>query len=143
MFRDVLLDLRELQEIKLLRLHKIQPGGVAEIEELNGHAQSRRFRELDLDPGALAVAMSAAAVDGMDRVIARFGGRTLDLSPFFYATDDDTGHRTRVLSFKFKAADEWHLECVADSTTKKSSATQHEVLLARLEVLLGRSGQGT
>lgn len=141
--RDVLLDLREVQEVKLMRLHKVQPGGIAEIEELTGHAQSRRIRELALDHDASAVAMSAAPVGGMDRVLARIGGRTLDLSPFFYAADDDTGHRTRVLSFKLKEADEWHLECVADSTTKKSSAMQHEVLLARLEAHLGQSGQGT
>lgn len=141
--RDVLLDLRDVQEIKLIRLHNVQPGGVAEIEELNGHAQSRRIREIELDPGAAAVAMSAAAVDGMHRVLARFSGRTLDLSPFFYAADDDTGHRTRVLSFKFKEADAWHLECVADSTTKKSLAAQHDALLARFDVFLGQSGQGT
>ncbi|MEO8059976.1 MAG: hypothetical protein ABI671_16810 [Burkholderiales bacterium] len=141
--RDVLLDLRDLQEIKLIRLHNVQPGGVAEIEELNGHAQSRRIREIELDPGAAAVAMSAAAVDGMHRVLARFSGMTLDLGPFFYAADDDTGHRTRVLSFKSKDADDWHLECVADSTTKKSSAMHHEALLARLEALLGQLGQGT
>ena len=142
-FRDVLLDLRGMQEIKLIRLHNLQPGGVAEIEELNGHAQSRTCREIKLDPGALSVAMSAATVNGMDRVLARFGGMTLDLCPFLYAVDDDTGHRTRVFSFKFKAADEWHLECVADSTTKKSPATQHELLLARLELLIGQPGQGT
>lgn len=141
--RDVLLDLREMQEVKLMRLHKVQPGGIAEIEELSGHAQSRRIRELALDQGASAVAMSAAPVGGMDRVLARIGGTTLDLSPFLYAVDDDTGHRTRVLSFKFKEADEWHLECVADSTTKKSSAMQHEALLVRLEALLGQPGQGT
>ena len=41
-FREVLLDLRELQSIDLIRIHSIQAGGTAEIERLNGHAQSRR-----------------------------------------------------------------------------------------------------
>ncbi len=141
-FREVLLDLREVQKIDLIRLHKIQPGGSAEIEQLTGHAQSRRIREIKLDDGASAVAMSATPVDGMDRILARFGGKTLDLSPFLYAADDDTGHRTRVLDFKCKEADEWHLECVADSTIKTSPAAQHEVLLVRLENLLGQSRQG-
>jgi hypothetical protein len=142
LFREVLLDLRNMQSIELIRLQKIQPGGSAEIERLNGHAQSRRISEIKLDDGASAVAMSATSVDGMDRILARIGGRTLDLSPFLYAADDDTGHRTRVLDFKCKNADEWHLECVADSTIKTSPAPLHEALLARVENLLGRSGEG-
>lgn len=141
-FREVLLDLREVQKVDLVRLQKIQPGGIAEIEQLTGHAQSRRIREIKLDDSASSVAMSATPVHGMDRILARFGEKTLDLSPFLYAIDDDTGHRTRVLDFKRKEADEWHLECVADSTIKTSPAARHEVLLARLEMLLGQPGQG-
>lgn len=141
-FREVLVDLRRAQDINLLRLQKIHPGGIAEIEELTGHAQSRRIREIRFDVDASPVVMSAAPVDGMDRILARLGEKVLDLSPFLYAADDDTGHRTRVMSFKFKEADEWHLECVADSTTTTSSAAQHEMLLTRFEVLLGQSERG-
>ncbi len=141
-FREILLDLRDMQMIELVRLQKIQLGGSVEIERLTGHAQSRRITEIHLDDGALAVAMPATSVDGMDRILARFGGKTLDLSPFLYAVDDATGHRTRVLEFKGKKADGWHLECVADSTSKTSPAALHEALLARLENLLGQSEQG-
>ncbi len=139
---EVLLDLRDMQKIDLIRLVRIRPGGVAEIEQLTGHAQSRRIREIKLDDGASAVVMTAIPVDGMDRMLARIGGKTLDLSPFLYAADDDTGHRTRVFNFKCKEADDWHLECVADSTSKTSSAAQHEVLLARIEILLEQTERG-
>ncbi|MBK8006034.1 MAG: hypothetical protein IPK12_19515 [Gemmatimonadetes bacterium] len=140
--REVLLDLRDIQSIELLRIHTIQAGGRAEVEKLRGHAQSRRIRDLPLDSDAASVAMSATPVDGMSRVLARLGGLTLDLSPFLYTVDDDTGHRTRILDFKSKKGDDWHLECVADSTTKMSPALQHESLLVRLEDLLAPSGEG-
>ena len=141
-FREVLLDLRDLQSLELIRLQKIKPGGIAEVERLNGHAQSRRISEISLDECASSVAMSAKAVDGMDRVLARMSGLTLDLSPFLYVADDDTGHRTRVLDFKYKKAEEWHLQCVADSTTKTSPAALHEALLVRVDRLLENPGEG-
>lgn len=137
-FREVLLDLRDMRSIELVRLRSIQAGGKAEVERLNGHAQSRRISEVTLDSAAGLVALSANQVDGMARVLARVSGLTLDLSPFFYASDDDTGHRTRVLDFKCKKANEWHLECVADSTTRASPAALHEALLVRIENLLGQ-----
>jgi len=81
------------------------------------------------------MAMSAGSVDGFDRVFARIDGLMLDLSPFVYAADDDTGHRTRVFEFKNKSADVWSLECVADSTTRSSPCAPHENLLARFQRL--------
>ena len=141
-FREVLLDLRDMQSIELIRIHSIQAGGKAEVERLNGHAQSRRIGELSLDDDAATLVMSATSVDGMDRVFARVGGLTLDLSPFLYAADDETGHRTSVWSFRYKKNDKWHMECVADSTTKTSPAAPHEALLVRFESLLGRVGEG-
>ena len=140
--REVLLDLRDMQYIELLRVHTIQPGGQAEVEKLMGHAQSRRIDELSLDADAASLAISAATVDGMSRVLARVSGLTLDLSPFLYAADDDTGHRTRVFHFKCKKGNDWLMECVADSTTKISAAPQHEGLLVRFEPLIGQSGEG-
>jgi hypothetical protein len=138
--REVLLDLRDMQSVELLRIHSLRPGSQAEVERLTGHAQSRRFYELALDADAASLAMSATSVDGMSRVLARVSGLMLDLSPFLYAADDDTGHRTRVFQFKCKRADGWHLECVADSTIKTSSAAQHDVLLAPFEHLLVHNG---
>lgn len=134
--REILLDLRDLQTIELLRIHAIQPGSQAEVETLTGHAQSRRIHERVLDAEAASLAMSATPVDGMSRVLAHISGLTFDLSPFLYAADDDTGHRTRVFHFKCKKAGEWQMECVADSTAKASSAAQHEGLLVRFADLL-------
>ena len=139
---EVLLDLRSMQSIELMRLKGVQAGGHAEIERLSGHAQSRRIAEFALDKEAASVVMSAGSVDGMDRVLARVGLQTLDLSPFFYAADDETGHRTRVLEFKFRKAREWHFECVADSTTRASAEAPHRARLSRIENLLGQAGKG-
>jgi|GEM_PF-2277482 len=138
--RELLLDLRDLQSVELMRVRTLLPGNRAEIERLAGHAQSRRYRELELDEQAASVAMSAGSVDGLDRVLARIDGVILDLSPFVYAADDDTGHRTRVFEFKSKSRDVWSLECVADSTTRSSPCAPHENLLGRFEALFGGVG---
>ena len=142
LLREVLLDLRDMQSIDLIRIHSIQAGGKAEVERLNGHAQSRRISELALDADAAVLVISATLVDGMDRVFARVGELILDLSPFLYAADNETGHRTSVWGFRFKKDNEWHMECVADSTTKTSPAGPHEGRLVRFESLLGRVGEG-
>jgi hypothetical protein len=87
--------------------------------------------------------MSAAPVEGMSRVLARVEDLTLDLSPFLYAADDESGHRTRVFHFKRKSADEWEVECVADSTTRSSPLGDHEHLLEPFEALLEQGGSGS
>jgi len=133
--RDLLLDLRDLQSVELMRIRTLLPGNRAEVEKLIGHAQSRRFRDLEFNQQAASVAMSAGPVDGFDRVLARIDGLMLDLSPFVYAADDDTGHRTRVFEFKSRSADVWSLECVADSTTRSSPCAPHENLLGRFQSL--------
>lgn len=140
--REALLDLRDLQSVELLRIHALQPGSQAEVERLTGHAQSRRIHYLALDADMASLAMSATSVDGMSRVLARLNGAALDLSPFLYAMDDDTGHRTQVLHFKCKKDNDWHMECVADSTTKKSVAMNHEELLSRFENILDQHREG-
>ena len=141
-FREVLFDLHDMQSIDLIRIHSIQAGGKASVEQLKGHAQSRRISEFALDADAAVLVMSAKPVVGMDRVFACVGGLTLDLSPFSYAADDDSGHRTSMWDFKSKKDNEWHLECVADSTTKTSPAASHEAVLVRFESLLGRVEEG-
>jgi len=138
--RDLLLDLRDLSNVQLMRVRSLLPGNKAEIERLSGHAQSRRVSELELDQQAAAVAITAGPVEGLDRVLARIDGLMLDLSPFVYVADDETGHRTRVFEFKSKNAGEWTLECVADSTTRSSPCASHENLLARFQSLLGDIG---
>ena len=138
--REVLLDLRDMQRIELFRIGNIQAGPVAEVERMNGHAQSRRFSEMALDDSTASLALSATSVDGMSRVLARVSGRTLDLSPFLYVADDETGHRTRLLHFKFRKDDEWQFECVADSTARSSPAAAHESVLKRFERLLDGKG---
>ena len=137
--REVLLDLSDMQGIDLLRIRGVQAGGKAEVERLTGHAQSRRISEMALDTNEALLVMSATATDGMDRVFARVGKLTLDLSPFFYAADNQTGHRTNVWSFKRKKKGEMHMECVADSTTRLSSALPHQGSLVRFDSLLTRT----
>jgi hypothetical protein len=142
--REILLDLREMQAIELFRIKRIVPGDPspkAEVELLVGHAQSQRIREVDLDTAAASIALSASAVDGMDRVLARLGSRTLDLSPFIYAADDDTGFRTRIFVFKRRKDEEWLMECVGDSTDKSLLAGPHETLLGRFDSLLANIGE--
>ena len=43
--------------------------------------------------------------------------------------------------FKSRRADEWHMECVADSTTMTSPAVPHEARLEVFESLLGGLGE--
>lgn len=140
LLREIFLDLRDMKNTDLIRIHSIQAGGKADVERLNGHAQSRRISELDLDANAAMLFMSATSADGMDRVFARLGELTLDLSPFLYAADNDTGHLTSVWGFKFKRDNEWHMECVADSTTRTSPSEPHEDRLMCFESLLERVG---
>jgi len=139
---DLLLDLRGFQDVELMRVCAVRPGSRAEVEKLVGHAQSRRIRELALDQGALNVVAAAEPVDGLDRVLVQIDGVMLDLSPFVYASDDETGHRTRIFQFKSKNADSWGLECVADATTKSSPCAAHEAQLARFEARFLGAGDG-
>ena len=142
LLREILLDLRDMQNIDLIRIHSIQAGGKADVERLRGHAQSLRISQLALDTDAAVLVTSATSVDEMDRVFARMGELTLDLSPFLYAADNDTGHRTSVWGFRFKKHNEWHMECVADSTTRTSPSGPHEDRLVHFESLLERVGEG-
>lgn len=139
---DLFIDLRGLQDVQLIRVCSLRPGNKAQVEQLTGHAQSRRIRELELDQSALTVVASAGPVEGFDRVLSRIGHVFLDLSPFIYAADDETGHRTRIFQFKSKSADSWSLECVADATSKSSSCTAHEAQLARFEARFLDTGDG-
>ena len=140
---DVLVDLQDMQSVELLRIRAIRPGRQVEVEILTGHAQSRSVQVVELDVEAAELAVSAEPVGGMSRVLAHVSGLFLDLSPFLYADDDDTGHRTRVFHYKCKKADEWQMECVTDSTTKASPAAQHEVLLEPFKKCLDQCGEGT
>lgn len=139
MMCEVLLDLRDMQGVELFRLGDSRPGGWVDIEKLRGHAQSQNIEQLGPDAIEAEFVMSSAPVDGMSRVLARVDGMILDLSPFLYAEDDDTGHRTRVFHYKCKNAGKWQMECAADSTIKLSTAAQHEALLAPLDKLLGQT----
>jgi hypothetical protein len=143
--QELLLDLRDMRDIELFRVKRIvpgKPGLKVEVERLIGHAQSQRIREVDLASSAVPTIMSAGLIDGMDRVLARTPLVTLGLSPFFYATDDDTGHRTRILGFRRYRNGEWCLECVGDSTFKSLPAGPHEELLRRFDSLIGKAGEG-
>jgi len=138
LFREVLVDLSELGEIELFRLRQIKPGTppVAEVELLTGHAQSKRVRPLSLEGATGAIALGAAPVDGIDRVLAKLGPKIIDLSPYFYAFDDSTGHRTRVAFFKSKKDGKWNLEVVGESVAVIRDEGPHEAQMARFYELL-------
>lgn len=138
--RELLLDLRDLQEVSLFRVKSVKPGGphpVAEIERLFGHSQSQRIADLPLnDPSIEPRVLGAARVGDLDRVLARIGHTVIDLTPFVYAVDDNTGHHTRLLEFKQRRESKWHLECVGDSSTHSYDEAPHEALLGRFHCLL-------
>ena len=140
---DLLLDLRGLEEVEFVRVCSVRPGNKADVEKLTGHAQSQRIGELALDQRTGMVVAAAERVEGFDRVLVRLGNALLDLSPFVYAADDETGHRTRVFQFKSKSAECWSLECVADATTQSSPCALHEAQLVRFEARLLNTGDGT
>ena len=137
--RELLCDLRDLQDVTLFRVKSVKPTGAqptAEIERLFGHSQSQRITDLPLDSSILPVVLGASRVGELDRVLARIGKAVLDLSPFVYAIDDDSGHHTRLLEFKMRKDSKWHLECVGDSSTHSFGDAPHDALLCRFYCLL-------
>lgn len=137
--RDLLLDLRNLEEMSLFRVRSVKTGGqqpVAEIERLFGHSQSQRIAELPLEPSIAPIVLAAAKVGDLDRVLARIGNAMIDLSPFVYAVDDQTGHHTRILEFKQRRDSKWHLECVGDSSTHSYDEAPHNARLDGYHCLL-------
>lgn len=141
--RDVLVDCLFLAETQLVRLIRVTPGSPpsAEIESLNGHSNARRVRDLDLDADAQMVIMQCGKVGSFDRVLAKMRSRYLDLSPYFYACDDDSGHHTRIAFFKKRAADMCHMEVVGESLALTSEANLHASEFVRCEVaVIGSPG---
>jgi hypothetical protein len=140
---EVLVDCLFLAETQLVRLIKVTPGSPAsaEVDSLNGHSTARRFRDLDLDAEAQKVVMQSGKVGSYDRVLAKIRSRCLDLSPYFYACDDDSGHHTRVVFFKKRSADIWHLEVVGESVELTSEANLHIPDFARCAIaVIGSEG---
>lgn len=143
--RDSLVDLLDLASVQLVRLSRVIPGAppTAEVESLNGHASSRRIRDLALDTDSGPLVMQAGQIDVYDRVLAKLGDRVVDLSPYFYACDDASGHHTRIAFFKKQGDGKCHLEVVGESVALASDATLHAQEFARCETaILGHSGGG-
>lgn len=140
MYREILVDLADLAQVEFFRLRNLKPGSPprAEVEQLKGWAQGKRVKEISLDGTATALAMSASAVGRYDRVLALLDGRLLDLSPFFYAFHDVTGHRSRVGFFKFNKDGKWWLEVVGDSESVSDEDSAHVALMERFYTLLER-----
>jgi len=140
---EVLVDCLFLAETQLVRLIRIAPGSPpsAEVDSLNGNSTARRVRDLDLDPDTQRVVMQSGKVGPYDRVLAKIQSRCLDLSPYFYACDDDSGHHTRIAFFKKRSGDQCHLEVVGESLELKSEANLHAPEFARCEIaILGSNG---
>lgn len=140
--REVLLDLNALEGVQLIRVKAIMPSQPpnAEVERLFGHAQSQRVHVMPMDEEMTPVVLAASAVDDMDRILARVGSHVLDLSPFYYAVDDETGHRTRIAVFKTHGDGMWSMEYVGDSVAIQRPAAPHEALLGRFAPLIVEDG---
>jgi hypothetical protein len=137
--RELLLDLRDLQDVSLFRVKSVKPSDsdpVAEVERFFGNSQSQRIADLPLDACTTPVVLGASKVGHLDRVLARIGQTVIDLSPFVYAVDDHSGHHTRLLEFKSRKHSKWHLECVGDSSTHPFDEAPHQALLCRYHCLL-------
>ncbi len=139
LFREILIDVADLPTFALMRLRTIRAGSpsVAEVESLTGHALSRRVRSLGLAASASPVVLAAGRVGGLDRVLVQVGSRILDLSPFYYACDDESGHRTRVVFFKVKRDGKWKFEIVGESTTIDYDSPAQDNQLHRFDTTLG------
>lgn len=141
---DVLVDCLFLAETQLVRLIKVSPGSPpsAEVDSLNGNSTARRVRDLELeDLDAQKVIMQSGKVGPYDRVLAKIRSRCLDLSPYFYACDDDAGHHTRIAFFKKRSADRCHFEVVGESLELTSEASLHLSEFTRCEIaILGSRG---
>lgn len=138
---EVLVDCLFLADTQLVRLVKVAPGSppTAEVDSLNGNSTARRIRDLVLDSDAQRVVMRSGKIGTYDRVLAIVRSRCIDLSPFFYACDDISGHHTRIAFFKKRTGDQCHLEVVGESVELKSEADLHVAEFARCEsAVLGR-----
>jgi hypothetical protein len=142
---EVLVDCLFLAETQLVRLIKVTPGSPpsAEVDSLNGNSTARRIRDWDLDPDTQRVVLRSGRIGPYDRVLARVRSRCLDLSPFFYACDDDSGHHTRIAFFKKWSGSQCHLEVVGESVELQSGAELHVSEFARCEVAVLGDEQGT
>lgn len=140
---EVLVDCLFLAETQLVRLIKVLPGSPpsAEVDSLNGNSTARRIRDLELDADAQSIVMQSGKVGSYDRVLAKIRSRCLDLSPYFYACDDDSGHHTRIAFFKKRSADLCHLEVVGESLELTSEVDLHLPEFARCEIaVVGSQG---
>jgi hypothetical protein len=135
MLHEVLVDCLFLADTQLVRLVKVTPGSPAsaEVDSLNGNSTARHIRDLDLDSETERVVMRSGRIGTYDRVLAIVRSRCLDLSPFFYACDDDSGHHTRVVFFKKRSEGHCHLEVVGESLELRSEAELHVAEFARCE----------
>jgi hypothetical protein len=143
LLREILVDLGALENVELLRLRTVKPGlpPKAEAERLQGYAQGRRVKEVDLDPSSIAVAMASSPVGVYDRVLAKIDGRIIDLCPYFYAFDDSNGRRTHVAFFKSHKDGKWNLEIVGESRSVPDMDAAHEELMGRFYALIERNNQ--
>ena len=138
-FQELLVDVVDLSSFALMRLRTIRPGIplVAEVERLTGHALSRRVRSIAIEQSASSVLLAAGRIGDLDPVLVEAGPRILDLSPFYYSCDDESGHRTRVVFFKGRKEGKWKFEIVGESKTIDRDSPPHDTQLHRFDAVLG------
>jgi len=138
---DVLGDLHKLDEVELFRVEGVSRlGNVAlEVERLAGYTGARRIVELSATADQLGRSLSGQMIDNFDRVLMKLGIEIYDLSPFFYCSDDVSGHRTRLHMLKQHKAQEGKLlfEIVAESEV---SAEPDDDFLADIDLVKSMVG---
>ena len=99
---DVLGDLEDLTSVEMFRVDQVAPNGrkTLEVENLVGYAGARRIRELDVTPDQILRYVSRPSIRDFHRTLIKVGSDIWDASPFFYCSDDVSGHRTRLHIFK-------------------------------------------
>lgn len=120
---DVLADIQELASVELFRIEQISHSGngVLEVERLAGYTGARRIRELAATPEQIARCVSRPRIENFDRALIKVGSEIYDASPFFYCSDDVSGHRTRLHGFKQHKQSEGKVcfEVVAEAETSE------------------------
>ena len=117
---DILGDLEDLTSVEMFRIDQIsRANAVLEVESLAGYAGARRIREIAATPEQIARCVGGSAPQKFDKVLIKIGPEIYDSSPFFYCSDDVSGHRTRLHIFRHYKPSEGKIvfEVIAEGET--------------------------
>lgn len=137
---DILGDLEDLTTVEMFRVDQVarNGGGTLEVENLAGYAGARRIRELRATPDQILSCVSRPSIQNFNRTLIKMGSDIWDASPFFYCSDDISGHRTRLHIFKQHKPSECKVtfEVVAEGETIENEDTDFIADLNRIKDLV-------